>query len=336
MNQNLDLQNNAPAPDVKAKSRSSQACVIDYQSMSSVERVQKLAELQSLIDAPDQTTERKADLLWEQGNVLRTNRDFEAAIAAYNQALSIRPDSSCTFCRKGSVLDDLGRYEEAIATYDQALAIKPDSCCVLYKKAGTLNDLGRYEEAIATYDQAAAIEPDINLAFFFKGLILINLGRYEEAIATCDQALAIDPNESDVLCNKGNALLNLRRYEEAISSYEQALAIVRDMGDRKQEADFLLVLSGLYNRIGKFSESLKFSNEASRVLLELDLPVDKLPFPQWMKGLIMFHHKGKLQAALTIAGAVVAAPFFLLFLVSKRTLSLLRAGKIRLERSFNV
>jgi tetratricopeptide (TPR) repeat protein len=141
---------------------------------------------------------------------------YEEVIAAYDQALAIKPDDYEALYNKGVALGNLNRYEEAIAVYNQALAIKPDDYEALNNKGIALSNLGRYEEAIAAYDQALTIKPDDDAALNNKGITLSDLGRYEEAIAVYNQALAIKPNDYTVLNNKGITLSDLgSRYEEA-------------------------------------------------------------------------------------------------------------------------
>jgi tetratricopeptide (TPR) repeat protein len=182
---------------------------------------------------PDATS--AAEAWFNQGNQRFMAGDFWGAIAAYEQALAIKPDDHQAFYNKEIALADLGRYEQAIAAYEQALAIKPDDHQAFSNKGIALADLGRYEQAIAAYEQALAIKPDLHEAFSNKGIALADLGRYEQAIASYEQAiasyeqaLAIKPDDHQAFYNKEIALAALGRYEQAIASYEQALAIKPD------------------------------------------------------------------------------------------------------------
>ncbi|MEM8503854.1 MAG: tetratricopeptide repeat protein [Cyanobacteria bacterium P01_D01_bin.1] len=155
----------------------------------------------------------------------------EAAVAAYDQALAIKPDKHEALYNKGIALSALGRKEEAIAAYDQALAIKPDYHEALNNKGNDLSALGRKEDAVAAYDQALAIKPDYHDALNNKGVALSALGRNEDAVAAYDQALAIKPDKHEALYNKGVALSALGRNEDAVAAYDQALAIKPDYHD---------------------------------------------------------------------------------------------------------
>ena len=196
---------------------------------------------QALAIKPD-----KHEALNNKGNALSAMGRKEEAIAAYDQALAIKPDDHEALNNKGVDLSAIGRKEEAIAAYDQALAIKPDKHEALYNKGGALSDMGRKEEAIAAYDQALAIKPDDHEALNNKGNALSAIGRKEEAIAAYDQALAIKPDKHEALYNKGVALSAMGRKEEAIAAYDQALAIKPDYHEALAAKGIALLQLGRY------------------------------------------------------------------------------------------
>jgi tetratricopeptide (TPR) repeat protein/CHAT domain-containing protein len=167
--------------------------------------------------------------LFDEGNALLNLGNYEEAIAAYDAALTIKPDKHDALNNKGVALVKLGRYEEAIIAYDAALMIKPDKHEALNNKGAVLCDfLGRFEEAIVAFDAALAIKPDDHRALTNKRVALFELGRYEDIIASYNAALSIKPNDYITLINTGNALFELGRYEEVIATYSAALAIKPD------------------------------------------------------------------------------------------------------------
>jgi Flp pilus assembly protein TadD len=199
-----------------------------YLSWTQAQRNHRILEMQSLLEAQGLGTQEQCSLHFKQGNLFAASTEWEAAIAAYDAALAIKPDYHEALNNKGVALVNLGRYEAAISAYDAALAIKPDYHEALYNKGVALGNLGRYEAAISAYDAALAIKPDDPEALNNKGVTLGNLGRYEAAIAAYDAALAIKPDDPVALNNKGVTLGNLDRYEAAIAAYDAALAIKPD------------------------------------------------------------------------------------------------------------
>jgi tetratricopeptide (TPR) repeat protein len=82
---------------------------------------------------------------------------------------------------EGSALYNLKRYEEAIAAYDQAIRLDPNSAMAYNNKGFALYNLKRYKEAIAAYDQAIRLDPNYALAYYNKGLALERLRKKTEA-----------------------------------------------------------------------------------------------------------------------------------------------------------
>ncbi len=200
----------------------------EYKRWSEQERQSKIQELQNLIDLTNQSDEKKAALLSEQGMVFIAAQNWAAALRCFDEVIELGKIDANVHFLKGYSLIELGEYEEAIAAYDQALAIKPDYHEALYNKGIALSAIGRNEDAIAAYDQALAIKPDDHEALNNKGIALSAFGRNEDAITAYDQALAIKPDDHEALFNKGNALTALSRHEDAIAAYDQALAIKPD------------------------------------------------------------------------------------------------------------
>jgi tetratricopeptide (TPR) repeat protein len=196
-----------------------------YVQLAPEQRIQKLLEIQELLEEKYQTLNNKADLFLEQGILLAAAQAYGEAIAAFDQALAVKQDDHGALYNKGTALSALGRNEEAIAAYDQALAIKPDDHEALNNRGTALSALGRNEEAIAAYDQALAIKPDKHKALNNKGLTLSNLGQYEDAIAAYDQALAINPDYETAYYNKACGYGLQGNVEQAIESLQRAIEL---------------------------------------------------------------------------------------------------------------
>ena len=154
-------------------------------------------------------SDREAEEWKKRGDEQYYERDFEEAIASYDKALEIKPDSHKAWFNLGYALDDLGRHEDAIASYDKALEIKPDLHEAWNNRGVALCKLGRFEEAIASYDKALKFKPDSHEAWYNRGLALYNLGRIKEAIASWDKALEIKPDFHSASKNRTIALKKL-------------------------------------------------------------------------------------------------------------------------------
>ncbi len=158
----------------------------------------------------------------KEGHVLYDLKSYEEALAAYEQAIRLDPNSAVAYNGKGIALCDLERYEEALAAYEQAIRLDPNNAVTYRNKGHVLYDLKSYEEALAVYVQAIRLDPNFANAYIGKGIVLYGLKRHEEALAAYEQAIRLDPNFANAYNNKGIALNDLKRYKEAEQAFEKA------------------------------------------------------------------------------------------------------------------
>ena len=83
--------------------------------------------------------------------------DYQGAIADYNQAIKIEPDSPYAYFLRGLVKSNLEDNQGAITDYNQAIKIKPDYADAYYNRGNAKSNLGDKQGAIADYNQAALL-----------------------------------------------------------------------------------------------------------------------------------------------------------------------------------
>jgi tetratricopeptide (TPR) repeat protein len=164
------------------------------------------------------------ECLFALGNAFYNRSEYGKALAAYDEALTLRPDAADTWYNKGVALALLGRGEEALVACDRALALRPDDANTWHNKGFALGQLGRYEEALAVYDEALALRPDDAATWNSKGYALLLLERHEDAVSAIDRALALEPENADWWDSRGEILLAAGRWQEALTAYDGALA----------------------------------------------------------------------------------------------------------------
>jgi tetratricopeptide (TPR) repeat protein len=172
-----------------------------------------------------------AEALNNRGVTLYELKRLDEALASYNRALAAWPDYAEALNNRGVTLFELKRLEEALASYDRALAVRPSFAGALYNRGNTLKELQQFTEALASYDQALAVQPDYAEALNNRGTALKELKRFDEALASYDRALALRPDYAEVVNNRGVTLYELKRLEEALASYDLALAVRPDFAE---------------------------------------------------------------------------------------------------------
>ena len=233
-------------------------------TLTQAERDRRVTEIQCWASEPEQTIEGKAKLFFEQGNIFFVSKQYEAAIASYDEALKYKPDSAKVWGNRSTALRNLRRYEDAIDSYDQALKLSPDSYAVWYSRGNALGKLGRYEEAIVSYDQVLKLKPDRYEVWYMHGNALNKVERHEEAIASFDQSLKLNTDDYVVWLAHGHTLSKLERYEEAIASYDQSLKLNYDENLVQLARGYALSRLERYEEaIASFDQALKVNPDSS-------------------------------------------------------------------------
>ncbi len=93
--------------------------------------------------------------------VLTINQSsFEEILADYNQQIAADPKNAKLWFRKGFFLQTNRMYESALTAFDNAIRIAPDYKEAVYNRGVSLEALGDTGGALEAYDQALLIDPD--------------------------------------------------------------------------------------------------------------------------------------------------------------------------------
>ena len=131
-----------------------------------------------------------------QGNALYFDNRFEEAIASYDKAIQMEPDSAKAWFSRGAALAKLQQYEEAIAAYDRATQLKPDVAEAWFGQGIAQAKLQQLEAAVLSYDRATQLKPDLVLAWIGKARCYALQGNHEAAWEDLQQAIGLNPDKA--------------------------------------------------------------------------------------------------------------------------------------------
>lgn len=191
-----------------------------------------------------------------RGNVFGKLKRFDEAFAAFDKALTLKPDLAEAWHGRGNLLYGLKRYEEAFSAYDRARTLKPTLVGAWLGSGNVLYDLKRYEKAVAAYDEALILKPDLAEAWHRRGNVLYGLNRYSEALAAYDKELTLNPGYVGVWLGRGNVLFDLKRYEEALTAFDKAMTLKPDL------AEVWLGRGNVFYELKRFDEALAAYDKA--------------------------------------------------------------------------
>jgi protein O-GlcNAc transferase len=153
-------------------------------------------------------------------------RYAEAALLL-GTVLEQTPQDETTLKDYGHALMLAGQADAALAAYDRLLAIRPDVVEVLYNRAILLSGQGRTTDALATLDRALALQPGSATIVYSRGVMMSQLGRHEEALANYDRALALDPKLVMARGNRAMAARNICAWDRTAGIGAELAAMVQ-------------------------------------------------------------------------------------------------------------
>src|SRR5258706_2679344 len=115
------------------------------------------------------------------------------------------------------------RFAEALGAFEEALSVQPDSVDAYSNRATALLGLNGAEEALASFDVALSIDPRHAVSWNNRGNALAALKRFEEAVENYDKAIALAPDSREAVDNRMNALFELKRGTRCPPAYMRGL-----------------------------------------------------------------------------------------------------------------
>ena len=160
-----------------------------------------------------------------------------------------QPDTAAEWAMKAEALVAAGSYEAALAAYEEALRLDPSHASSLEGRAACLARLDRKVDAIDAYRRIVAKDPKNVAALRSIARLLAKDRRWRECLEAADDVIRLRPNESATLELKGDALTNLGRRPEALAAYEGAAAVDPSNENLRQKIEEVRVdVPGLLSR----------------------------------------------------------------------------------------
>ena len=168
--------------------------------------------------------------LVDEGLRLAYQGDYNGAIAKYNKALHLNPNSYRAYGNRGNAYSDLRQYKQAIEDYNKIITMYPNLAYTAYICLGNVySDLQNYNEAINDYTKSIELISDEALSYCNRGTAYaIGLKNYNAAIVDFSKAIELNPNFAEAYSNRGLAYYNLRNYNQAIDDYNKAILLNPD------------------------------------------------------------------------------------------------------------
>lgn len=148
----------------------------------------------------------------------------DEAIAAYQRAININPDSE-TYVALGIQYDAAGRVEEEIEAFKRGIRTNPGNVDAYDYLAHTYNRLGRYDEALKLAKQAIYIRPDDAESLLVLGASYAATRQYEPGLEAVQRAIKLSPKNANAYSILGSIEQALERYQDAVDALKHAVQL---------------------------------------------------------------------------------------------------------------
>lgn len=151
--------------------------------------------------------------------------DLEAAIAAYQQALSLRPafpEALLGMAQAQYALNDTAAAARSIA---EALEQRPAYAEALLFQGKMLQNEGRINSALEAYSASINANNSLPETYYRRGLIYIQQHDYNDAVDDLERAIALQPNFPDAYYWLGRAYFAQDRMRQALFAFERAVEL---------------------------------------------------------------------------------------------------------------
>lgn len=261
----------------------------------------------------------------QHGIDLLDKGEFEAAIAALDEAITQNPDDPMPYYHKGLAYFRLRKFDPAIEALQRALELKPDLVSahtglgVIYEVRGEY-DIARREykaaieggdsEAVEWLKRLDARERRERIERLRKSEALFREGRYEESLKALEAILNRRPDDADALFNAGLVYAKMGRYNEAIERFKKILEIEpANTASHRQ-------LGYIYNALGAYEEAKREfeavigispeGEEAGKVKEALAGIEKRVKVTEYFRQASEYREKGELDAALSVTREILS------------------------------
>ena len=166
---------------------------------------------------------------------MRINR-YEQATEALERTARFAEDDRIeqeAWTNKGAAHAELEEWDAAIGAYREALSIDDDSehaATAETDLAFALWESGRTEQALEHAERAVEIDPRFGEAWYNRGFFLLERGLAEDALDAFDNAIRLSFRNADVLEEKARAL-------EELGEYDKAEELAEEVDEMRDEAE---------------------------------------------------------------------------------------------------
>ena len=175
--------------------------------------------------------ELRAELAFQQGNVLMMLGQVDSAIEAYSYAVELNPNNIELYNNRGVAYNIKDKLNCAITDFTKAIELNPNNAALYNNRAGVYIDKGDFDCAMLDCKKAMELDPDNVEAYNNRGLVHRGNKDYNRAILDFTKAIELEQGYTIAYNNRGNVYSDIGDPECAILDFTKAIELKRDYAD---------------------------------------------------------------------------------------------------------
>jgi tetratricopeptide (TPR) repeat protein len=118
-----------------------------------------------------------------------------------------------------------GEFDQAITAFTQAITLKPDYTEAYYNRGLVYYEIKAADRALANFNEAIRLDRNYAAAYFNRGLVYADRGDYARALADYNETIRLNPAHAKARNNRGNVFAAQKNYDQAIADYTAAIQL---------------------------------------------------------------------------------------------------------------
>lgn len=200
------------------------------------------------------------------GLIAHQRSSFDLAVERISRAIELSGDSAPPefYVNLANALKRTGQLDAALSAYERALSLWPEMPLAWFNLGLLQRQLGATDKAIVSLQQACTAAPSLVEAWLELGECYLGRGEDAGAVACFDRVLNVAanvPNFPEIYIRIGRNLVLARRYQSAIKVLEQVQAT------RPNDFNRLLALGCAQSGCGRLTDAERTFNKANKIKL---------------------------------------------------------------------